>query len=226
MTAAAVIVAAGRSERFGSSSKVLAQLQSRPVLEFSIDAFDQAESIAEIVIVVGEHTEAAITQLISNGAWSTPISLVRGGASRQESTANGVDTVSASADVILVHDAARPMILPTQIEACIVAARQYGGAILAAPVTDTIKRVEAGHIESTIDRSTLWAAQTPQAFRAELLRAMISSDAADVTDEASLAEYLGYPVQIVPGDATNLKITHLPDLIVAEALLRARKDQS
>lgn len=228
MKAAAVIVAAGKGARFGNSGKVLATLLEKPVLEYCVDAFEQSPGIAEIVIVAGAHTESAIQHLVSASNWTKVTKVVLGGASRQESTSNGVDAVSLDADVILVHDGARPLIQPHQIEECIAAARQYGGAIVAAPVTDTIKQVRDQKIESTIDRSTLWAAQTPQGFLAPRLRRMMR-DAATVTslitDEASLAELSGEEVWIVQGDSTNMKITHPTDVIVAEALLRAREDE-
>lgn len=230
MTAVAVIVAAGRGERFGNSGKVLAKLLHRPALAYSLDAFDQAESITDIIIVAGEHTETAIMHLISSGGGPSKVrKIVLGGETRQQSTANGVAAVPLMTDVILVHDAARPLIQPAQIDACVAAAREHGGAILAAPVTDTVKRVVDGGIAETIDRSTLWAAQTPQAFRTDLMREMVKvseSTTDPITDEASLAEALGYPVHIVPSDFTNLKITHPTDIVVAEALLRARKELS
>lgn len=229
MTAAVVIVAAGRGERFGSAGKVLTELLDKQVLEYSIDAFEESESISEIVLVAGEHTESAIKHLASSGNWTKVTNVVLGGASRQESTANGVNAVSRDADVILVHDGARPLIQPAQIEACVAAAREHGGAIVATPVTDTIKKVFNDQIETTIDRSDLWAAQTPQGFQATRLRRMMSDAAQSpnlVTDEASLAELSGDPVWIVPGDSSNIKITHPTDIVIAEALLRARKDQS
>lgn len=229
MTAAVVIVAAGKGLRFGNAGKVMATLLDRPVLEHTINAFEQSESISEIVLVAGEHTEVAMQHLASSVNWTKVTHVVRGGASRQESTANGVDAVSMKADVILVHDGARPLIQPVHIDACVSAAREHGGAIVAIPVTDTIKKVANERIESTIDRSDLWAAQTPQGFRANRLRQMMRNAALSpnlVTDEASLAELSGESVWIVPGNASNLKITHPTDIIVAEALLRARKDQS
>lgn len=229
MTAAVVIVAAGKGVRFGNADKVLATLLNRPVLEYSIDAFEQSASISEIVLVAGEHTQDAMKHLASAGNWIKITQVVRGGSSRQESTASGVNAVSMNADVILVHDGARPLIQPAHIDACVAAAREFGGAIVAAPVTDTIKKVADGQIESTIDRSDLWGAQTPQGFRASLLRQMMRDAVLSpnlVTDEASLAELSGQTVRIVPGDATNIKITHPTDIVVAEALLRARKDQS
>lgn len=229
MTATAVIVAAGKGERFGDTGKVMAPLLGRPVLAWSLDAFERASLVAEIVIVVGVHTRDAVTDLIDSGRWKKVRAIVLGGATRQESTANGVAAVDASAEIILVHDGARPLIHPEHIDACVATAREHGGAILAAPLTDTIKRVENHRIAETIDRSTLWGAQTPQAFAADTMRTMVQfmlTSGAPVTDEASVAEALGLPVQIVVGDATNIKITHPTDIMVAEALLRARKDQN
>lgn len=229
MSAAVVIVAAGKGTRFGDAGKVLATLLERPVLEYSIDAFERSPSISEIVVVAGEHTEVAMQHLVSSGNWTKVTRVVRGGASRQESTARGVDAVSWDADVILVHDGARPLIQTAQIEACVASAREHGGAIVATPVTDTIKRVYNDQIEMTIDRSGLWAAQTPQGFHTSKLREMMRNAAQSpnlVTDEASLAELSGESVRIVPGDASNIKITHPTDLVVAEALLRARKEQT
>lgn len=229
MSAAVVIVAAGKGQRFGNSGKVLATLLDTPVLAYSIEAFQQVPEITEIVVVVGEHTEQAVMQLVSGSNWSKITEVVLGGSTRQESTDKGVNAVSSEAEVILVHDGARPLIQSQQIEACIAAAREHGGAIVAAPVTDTIKQVRDGKIESTIDRSTIWAAQTPQGFRADRLRRMMrvaATTSAVVTDEASLAEITGEEVWIVPGDSSNLKITHPADIIVAEALVRARKEKS
>ena len=229
MTAAAVIVAAGKGQRFGNTAKVIAPLMGRPVLEYSVRAFERSESISEIVIVAGEHTEVPIGHLVSGRKWNKPIRVVRGGESRQHSTANGVDAVSMGVEVILVHDGARPLIQPQHIEACVTAAREFGGAILATPMTDTVKRVYDHQIQETIDRSELWAAQTPQGFRSDLLREMMKNAArltTLATDEASLAELSGHSVRIVPGDASNLKITHPTDIVVAEALLRARKEPS
>ncbi|MCA9833384.1 MAG: 2-C-methyl-D-erythritol 4-phosphate cytidylyltransferase [Thermomicrobiales bacterium] len=227
MIAVAVIVAAGKSVRFGDAIKVLTPLLDRPALAWTLDAFQQSERVDEIVVVVGEHSQVPIAELIELGQWTRVTKVVLGGATRQHSMANGVDAVRADADVILVHDAARPLVTPAQIDATIVAALVSGGAILAAPVIDTIKRVTDGVITETIDRSTLWQAQTPQTFTAIHLREMAAlavSGEVQMTDEASLAEHLGYPVTIVPCDATNLKVTHPHDVIVATAILQARKE--
>lgn len=228
MTAVAVIVAAGSGERFGNSAKVLAPLLGRPLLAWTLDAFARSSKTTGIIIVVGPHTKAPVRELVASGQWPMVIDVVAGGGSRQESMANGVAAVPAGTDIVLVHDAARPLVESALIDASIYVAAQYGGAILAAPVTDTIKRVDGELITATIDRSTLWGAQTPQVFRADLMRTMAElalTGEPGITDEASLAEKLGYPVHIVASDSTNLKITHPHDLVVAEAILRARKEQ-
>lgn len=229
MIAVAVIVAAGKGERFGDATKVLTPILNRPVLAWTLDAFQRAERVSEVIVVVGEHSRIPITELIEISQWSKVTGIVLGGATRQRSMANGVEAVRADAEIILVHDAARPLVTPDQIDATVDAAQISGGAILAAPVTDTIKRVTDGVIVETIDRSTLWQAQTPQTFMATHLREMAAlavSDEVQMTDEASLAEHLGYPVTIVPADATNLKITHPHDVIVASAILHARKENA
>lgn len=229
MSAVAVIVAAGSGERFGNAAKVLVRLLDRPLLAWTLDAFSASRKVTGIVLVVGPHTEADVTELVAAGAWPKVVAIVQGGDSRQRSMAYGVAAVPDDTEIVLVHDAARPLVTPAQIDACIDAAAEYGAAILAAPVTDTVKRVTDGVIAETIDRSTLWSAQTPQVFRADWMcrmAALAASDEVGITDEASLAEKLGYPVHVVPGDSTNLKMTHVHDLIIAEALLLARKDQS
>lgn len=229
MIAVAVIVAAGKGERFGDASKVLTPLLHRPVLAWTLDAFEQAASITDIILVVGEHTAAPIADLLAAGAWTKVRHIVRGGDTRQQSTASGVRAAREDADIVLVHDAARPLVRPEQIDATVAAAAESGGAILAAQVTDTIKKCADGQIVATIDRSVLWQAQTPQVFTvANMIEMMVLAESGEVlmTDEASLAEHLGYPVTIVPGDATNLKITHPHDVMMAEAILRARKESA
>ncbi|HVL25651.1 MAG TPA: 2-C-methyl-D-erythritol 4-phosphate cytidylyltransferase [Thermomicrobiales bacterium] len=226
--AAAVIVAAGRGERFGDTGKVLAPVAGRPVLAWVLDAMQAAASVRDIVIVYGAHTEAPIRALVDSGAWPKVRGFVPGGEQRQASMANGVGATAEELDVVLVHDAARPLITPARIDACAIAARQTRAAILATPVADTIKRVRDGVIAETVDRAQLWAAQTPQGFhRADLIDfcRLATSEHIEFTDEASLAEALGRPVTIVPGDRLNIKITHPEDLEMVDALLRRRQGE-
>lgn len=227
--AACVIVAAGRGERFGDTGKVMSLVGGRPVLAWVLDAMETATSVRDVVIVFGDHTEVPIRMLAESGSWTKVVSFVAGGEQRQQSMANGVRAVAEDLDVVLVHDAARPLISPDLIDACASRVHETGAAILATPVTDTIKRVDEGVIGRTVDRSELWAAQTPQGFWRDALLEMCEKALAghiEFTDEASLAEKLGRPVAIVPGNRHNIKITHPEDLDVVDALLRQREGAS
>ena len=156
--------------------------------------------------------------------------LVPGGATRGDSVRAGFDALRGAGDcgTVAIHDGARPLVLPAHVRACLAAADAHGAAVLAAPVTDTIKRVQEGYVAETLDRAALWAAQTPQCFRAALLTAafdwMRASGAVPFTDEAGMVEAYGQPVRVVPGDPTNIKVTTPGDLHVAAALLRAREE--
>ena len=219
--AAAIVVAAGRGQRLGLPDKVLLPLAGRPMLAHVLDALQSAEAIRAVILVVGEHTRAATELLLAGGSWPKVEAVVAGGDRRQDSVAAGVAAVPAWAEVVVVHDAARPLAPPALFDRCVAAAAATGAAIAAAPVADTLKRVSAGRVVTTVDRDGLWSAQTPQAFRRVLLL-----DALDLcrgpelfTDEAGLCETLGLPVAIVPSTAANLKVTHREDIAIAEALL-------
>lgn len=223
-----VIVAAGRGERFGAATKVLAEVGGRPMIAWVLDAVARTPGIGEAVVVAGAHSEREIRSLIDTGAWSYPVSVVTGGERRHDSVMAGVRVLSDRVGVVLIHDAARPLVSADLFAACAASARLHGAAIVAVPVSDTIKRVRDGAIVDTIPRSELWAAQTPQGFNRKLLldaSARADPGGLDVTDEASLLERLGHPVRIVPGSPANLKVTHAEDLIVADALLRRRAVQ-
>jgi 2-C-methyl-D-erythritol 4-phosphate cytidylyltransferase len=220
-----IIVAAGRGERFGQQSKVLATVAGRPMLAWSIDAALQSPSVADLVIVAGDHTMTGIRELAADVPTNRSIEVVAGGSTRQESVSAGVAAVGEQSEIVLVHDAARPLVTPDLIERCAQAARDNAAAIAAIPVTDTLKRVTDHRIERTVSRDHLWAAQTPQAFRRHDLLAAIAwarSHPASHTDEASWFEAMGRPVSIVEGSTMNLKVTHPEDLALAGVLLAAR----
>ena len=200
------------------------------ILERSLAAFDRHQQVQELVVVLPP--EALNSAEFVKPATSKPVRFVAGGARRQDSVANGVDALSAEAQVVLVHDAARPCVSADLISRTIAAAASAGAAIAAVPVHDTVKQVAmeggVGFIEKTLPRETLFLAQTPQGFRRDVLDAVVAlgRDAADATDEASLAERAGYRVQLVPGDPDNLKVTTEADLarvegIVGQAVERA-----
>lgn len=220
---AAVVVAAGRGERFGLAGKALVPLAGKPMLAWTLDALEAAATVREVVVVAGAHTRTEITALLKVGGWAKRAVVVDGGPRRQDSVAAGLHVTSADVDVVLVHDAARPLATAAQFDACATQAAETGAAILAAPVCDTLKRVAGGVIAGTVSREGLWAAQTPQGFlRTALVEALDSVGDETVTDEAALFESLGRPVAIVPSDGANLKVTFPGDIALAEALLLRR----
>jgi len=214
---AAIIVAAGSSTRMGSD-KIWADLAGIPVLAHSVATFGATPGVTHVVVVAPADRHAAIRAL----ACAVPVVAVEGGARRQDSVARGLAAVP-EANWYLVHDGARPLVTPALVSRILAAAHEAGAAVPVVPVVDTVKRVDAqGRIVETLDRSTLRAAQTPQAFRGRLLRTAHESVTAEMTDDAAMVEALGAAVATVEGDRENLKITTPGDLDVARALLRAR----
>ncbi len=228
LRAAAVVVAAGRGERFGAADKVFLPLAGRPMLAHVLDAVHAAELVAAVVLVVGVHTRERAERLLAEGAWRLPVTVVTGGERRQDSVAAGVAAVPADTEVVVVHDGARPLVAGGLFDRAAAAAVEVGAAIAAVPVTDTLKRAAgdgpsgAEMVGATVPREGLWAAQTPQAFRRDRLAAALADPAAAATtftDEAALFEHLGWPVALVQGHRGNIKVTHPEDLALAEALL-------
>lgn len=229
----AIIVAAGSSSRMGAD-KIWAPLAGRPVLAHSIQAFAATPGVTRIVVVTPADRHAEVRALHPSDALDSAVALdcVEGGARRQDSVAAGME-VAPDAGWYLVHDGARPLITPALVQRVLDAARASGAAVPGVPVVDTIKRIteaqpgedllETGErVQGTVDRILLRAVQTPQAFRADLLRRAHEGVAFDATDDASMVEALGEPVTLVQGDRANIKITTPPDLVIAEALLASR----
>jgi 2-C-methyl-D-erythritol 4-phosphate cytidylyltransferase len=206
-------------KRLGAAGpKAFVEVAGRPLIEWSLDAFRAAGSVAEIIVAVPPGHDQRIAAIGAIG--------VSGGASRSQSVANAAEV--AGGEIIVVHDAARPLVSPELIDAVVarlLAEPELTGAIAATPVTDTIKEAgEGGEVERTLDRSRLWAVQTPQAFRADALRDALAAadDLSTATDDAMLVEAAGGRVAIEPAPPENLKITTRLDLAVAEQLLRGR----
>ena len=226
-TATAVIVAAGKGVRMQSDTrKQYMTLGGLPVLARTLQAFDQCEAIRAIHLVIPETDIQFCRDTILPEAQTTiPVHLVPGGAERKDSVYNGLLAADDSEEVVVIHDGVRPLISPEQIEMCIRVAAASGAGILAIPVKDTLKRVYSESIiEATVQRESLWAAQTPQAFNYKLILEahQAGDDLADgITDDAQLIERMGRPVQIIPGSYLNLKITTPEDLALAEAILSA-----
>ncbi|MEZ5423284.1 MAG: 2-C-methyl-D-erythritol 4-phosphate cytidylyltransferase [Pyrinomonadaceae bacterium] len=219
----AIIVAAGIGTRFGGDTpKQFVKLAGRPILSRSIEKFDHCDGIDSIIVVAAAEFVEQTRELVEAGNFTKPVEIVAGGATRAASTANGLSAIKGDDGIVLVHDAARPLVSVSDIQRVIEAAAEFGAACLASPVADTIKRVANGEICETIDRSSLMSAQTPQGFRVEVLRRAFA-EAAEyqaATDECSLVESLGERVSIVAATSPNLKITTQDDLRVAETMLR------
>lgn len=226
MTCGVVVPAAGSSRRMETIDKTLALLAGRPVLDWVLDAFEPVSDISDIVLATGERNATDVRRIITARGTGHRITVCRGGATRQQSVANGITCLPATVDLVLIHDAARPLVTPELIQQGIAVARKHGSAIAAIPVVDTIKQVDAtNRVLSTPSRTSLYAAQTPQIFRRDWLEeayARARDLPAAVTDEASLLELAGLPVYVYPGNPENLKLTTPIDLLVAGVVLSGR----
>jgi 2-C-methyl-D-erythritol 4-phosphate cytidylyltransferase/2-C-methyl-D-erythritol 2,4-cyclodiphosphate synthase len=225
MHVTAIIAAAGEGRRLGAAlPKQLLDIGGRSILERSVAAFTGHGRVNEVIVVLPAALAAAPPEWMT--ASRPAMRIVAGGERRQDSVANAFDRVAAHSDVVLVHDAVRPFVSTDLISRAIDAAVEHGAAIVALPVRDTVKRVDAagGHpvITGTIPRDTIYLAQTPQAFRRDVLRAAVAlgRSGVDATDEAMLAEQAGHPVHVVEGDPANVKITTTGDLEAARERMR------
>ncbi len=222
-----LIAAAGSGRRMGASgNKLLLEVAGRPVLAWTLDAALACAAIRWIGIV-GQPVDAdAVAAIVAAAAPDRPVQWILGGDSRQESVRRGLEALPAEAEGVLIHDGARALVEPMLLERCAAAVAAGRAVIAAAPVTDTIKQVDAaGTIIATPDRSQLWAAQTPQGFPVGDLRqahATARERGWTVTDDAALFERLGLAVQVLEAPPSNIKITTPFDLTVAEAVLAAR----
>ena len=226
MHVTAIIAAAGAGRRLGAAvPKQLLQIDGRSLLEHSVAAFDGHPGVRDLVVVLPRELAARPPSHLQHT--SKPIAIVAGGRRRQDSVAIAFDRVPQDTDIVLVHDAARPFVTADLISRSIEAAAEHGAAIVATPATDTIKRVtargDAPVVIETIARDTVYLAQTPQAFRRDVLGEAVAlgRSGADATDEAMLAERAGHPVHIVEGDPANVKITTASDLDAARSRARA-----
>lgn len=221
-----VVVAAGKGKRMGTAeSKQYLTLCGKPILVHTLEVFQRMEAVDAIVLVVGEGDEARCRRYAAEYGLSKVCRITSGGAERQTSVGKGLRHMPEGVEWVLVHDGVRPLVRPEQAEACYRKAKETGeAAVLAVPVKDTIKIVGPdGQIRSTPDRSSLWAIQTPQAFRlSALLQAhrQAERDGFLGTDDAMLMERLGVPVHVVESSYDNIKVTTPDDLDWAEFLLR------
>ena len=234
----AVVVAAGSARRMEGIDKMLTILGDVPVLVHTLRVFQDSPSITEIVVVTREDLLVEVAGLCRDFAFTKVSKVIKGGQERIHSVRAGVREVREDAELIAIHDGARPLLppqvleevrplLPPQVlEEVLHKAAQTGAAAPALPVTDTVKRGEDGLAVETLDRSTLFAVQTPQVFQADLIRAAVEKALEDgevLTDDCAAVERLGMKVSLTPGSRENLKLTTPFDLIVGEAILQARE---
>jgi len=221
----AILVAGGSSQRTGFD-KLFAVIAGEPVIAHPIRAFERATSVDEIVVVAREDRHDEIRNISRDKGFKKVLSIVPGGERRQDSVRAGLDRINHDAKYVAVHDAARPLISPEQIERAFAQCRVHGAATLAQPVNDTLKRVDADLlIVGSVDRHQIYAMQTPQIFERKLLEDAYRAVYAEnilVTDEVSAVERLGCKVALVLDDDFNLKITYPRDLPVADFILRDR----
>ena len=224
---AVIIPGAGSGERFGSTEKkTFAKLEGRPIFIRSIELFINRDDVCQTIFVVGGGDLDEVKQKYGANLAFMGVHLVEGGQRRRDSVAAALAKVSEDAELVAVHDAVRPCLTEKMIDDVFAEAAKTGAAILAHPLTGTIKRVaEGGTIDETVPRANLYEAQTPQVFhRSVILDAynQAPDDDSEITDDAQLVELSGHPVSVVESDPSNLKITVKSDITLASAILKAR----
>ena len=219
----AIVVAAGKASRMGDVDKAFLTLGSRPVVAHALAAFERCPDVTEVVLVVRKDQLSAADSAVRMFGLRKVRRIVPGGATRLASVRAGIEAANLDTTYYAVHDGARPAVPVPLIRDCVASARKFGSGVAAAKITDTVKSVSrAGAIEKTLDREPLWAAQTPQVFRADLLRkALEGVDDKDpgITDESSAVERLGGTVRIVESKEPNPKITYPGDVGIVARLL-------
>jgi len=221
-----IIVAAGKGTRMGPNiDKLFLEICGQPVVAHTWRRFDQSPVIDEIVLVVREGMQAAFEELAFANRFCKPYRCVAGGKERQDSVWNGLQAISPQAGIVAIQDAARPCTSLDLIAATIEGAKEVGAAVAAQAVTDTIKESKDGNlVERTLDRSRLWAVQTPQTFRVDIIRRALGEVRARgllVTDDTAACEVIGCPVKLVLSNTPNPKVTRPEDLPYIERLLQA-----
>ena len=218
----AIVVAAGSSTRMDGMDKVFATLAGRPLIAWTLAAFKKCDDVEGIVIVAAPDRIDRMRAFVHEWRIAKVDAVVPGGATRQDSVRAGIEAAPTAA-IVAVHDAARPLVTAQIISAGVVLAREAGAAVCAVRSRDTVKQADdAAVITSTLDRDSVWLAQTPQVFDRELLLEAHRRAEATATDDAALVEALGHEVRLYEGYAWNIKVTTPEDLIAAEAVLHDR----
>jgi 2-C-methyl-D-erythritol 4-phosphate cytidylyltransferase len=222
MYVSALIVAAGKGSRMKiEQNKIFLEIRGKEIITRTIDVFENHVQIDEIVVVVNESDKDKLKEkYINSDNYKKVKKIVAGGAERQDSVENGLKALAENSDIVLIHDGARPFIEDTLIKKSIDAAKTHGAACLAVPVKDTIKKVDMdGFVDETLNRSRLWAVQTPQSFRIEVIKKAheyAKKEGYLGTDDTFLVEKMGEKVILVPSSYDNIKVTTFEDIKLAE----------
>lgn len=221
----AVIVAAGKGRRMGTEiSKQFLPLCGKEILAHTVEKFEKAACIRDIILVTGGDALQDVWQMAQEYGWKKIISVTEGGKERQDSVFLGLQQVPQDTEIVLIHDGVRPFVTEEILERSIAAAKETGGCVAGVPAKDTIKVCDAeGLAIATPDRSTLRQIQTPQTFRRKEILAAYEKAKADGflgTDDASVAEHSGFPVRVIMGSYCNIKITTKEDLLIGAAFLK------
>lgn len=224
MKVTVIIAAAGAGRRMKADRpKQLLVINDTPILVYTIRKFDRCSLVDRIVVAAPQESVDEIRKMVAGAGFSKPVSVVQGGARRQDSVATAMQHMDPDTTIVAVHDAVRPFVSVEEIEATIRLAEKTGAALLAIPIVDTVKQIRKDIIDSTLTREHLVLAQTPQVFRVEILREAYERAKKDEyygTDESSLVERMDHPVSIVRGSERNIKITRPGDLSLARFYLQ------
>lgn len=230
MKTIAIITAAGKGKRMGSGTKkTYLPLGGKPILAHAVLPFEQSNIINSIIILTAKGDEDfCLKKIVKRFGFKKVVKVISGGKERQDSVMSGIVAAGNGWDMAVVHDGVRPFVTKEAIEKIVKSADRHGAAILAAPVKDTIKQVSSGFVKKTIKRDELWAVQTPQAFRFDILKRaheLAKRRGFIGTDDSILVERLGYKVAITNGSYDNIKITTPEDLVLGEAILKNYADR-
>ncbi len=222
----AIIVSAGKGQRLGGvRKKQFLSLGGKPILSHTLASFERCPLIRFILVVVGEEDlEYCLKEVIEPYHYQKVLKIIPGGKRRQDSVKKGIEALPEDTEIVVIHDGVRPFVTEEMIEASIEEATRSGAAVVGVPVKDTIKMATSdGIVLHTLERSSLWQVQTPQAFQASILRKAYFTPALEemsVPDDATLVERLGIKVHLLPGSYSNIKITTQEDLMLAQLILQ------
>lgn len=224
----AVIVAAGNASRMNGVDKIMAPLSGRPVISYTLEAFERCGRVQDVIVVTRSDLMVPIGDICRSFGFQKVRQIVAGGEDRTRSVLNGLKAAGPKAELIAIHDGARPFVTQKILEETIALAEKTSAAAPAVPVSDTIKTAENGIVTGTPDRSRLFAVQTPQVFDADLIRGALHfccEQGAALTDDCSAVERLGKKVALSVGDVQNMKITTQFDLLMGEMIIQCRTAQ-